>query len=135
MRLLGEMEPDIGAPDKALAAQKGLVTKAENARAEDHAKLGELLVSLGFFKQADIEDGGFDPIAAVSMALTDTLADRKSAERSLRAQKGATTKAKNEVEALEEAAKPRPLGPAKRPRSTPSQTFPWRRGRRPALQG
>lgn len=53
-------------------------------------------------------DADYDALLAKHEALTE---EHKTAKASLRAQKGAATKARNTIEAIKEAEKPRELGP------------------------
>lgn len=106
-----ELQAKVTELEGSISAYKGQVTKAENALAARDAEIAEALVKRKLATRAEADDDGFDPLGALFKAYDDTLAECNSAKRSLRAQKGATTKAKGEVEALEEAAKPRALGP------------------------
>jgi hypothetical protein len=118
IRLLGELAERaqnvgdrLAQLDGSIAAYKGQVTKAENERDEATQRLNAGLVQFGLAIQRQVEAPEFDTIEATLSALGELTAERNALRRSLSAQKGATTRVKNEVEQLEVKARPRRLGP------------------------
>lgn len=67
-------------------------------------KLGEGLIKLGCLDAEAVAAKDFDPVGAAINII-------KGLKASLRAQKGAATRARGEAEELKESAKPRSLGP------------------------
>lgn len=107
-RLNLELREAIDARDNAIKAQETAVELAKNDVLGD---LAAKLVSRRLATQAEVDSADFDPVGFLFAQLDAAIAECNSAKRSLKAQKGATTKVKGAIEALQESLKPRPLGP------------------------
>lgn len=84
---------------------------AQSATAGGINLLADRLLKLKIITGAQAKDEEFDVFRTAADSLSALNTEGKGLKRSLAAQKGATSRAKNALEQLEEVAKPRALGP------------------------
>lgn len=100
--------------EASVAAHQGVATKAANAHRDFAAAVLAQVdpeAELAPLNEDESTSAHTDRLGSEALLnIRSMILERDRAQRSLRAQKGATTKAKNTIEQMEEAAKPRKFG-------------------------